>query len=160
MARPVLKGPREMFTLRRVFAFWAALLLVLVVAASAGAQLPTGAATLTVTKTGVVHSAPRNANRLNTFINRADCLADDVVTFPITGSNFKPRAGRSPIPRSSPGARGSPLALRRCSCTCVTSSWATPTQACSAEVLPAVQVVAEARQQPAQEARQQPAQEA
>ncbi|MEO8901486.1 MAG: hypothetical protein ABI488_07180 [Polyangiaceae bacterium] len=72
-----------MFTLRRVFAFVPALL-VLVFVGRADAQT----ATLTVTTTGVTHSAPRNANRLNTFINKADCVADDVMTFPINATNF------------------------------------------------------------------------
>jgi len=73
-----------MFTLRRLLEFLTALF-VFVVVGRAGAQ---AGATLVVTKTGVTHTAPRNANRLNTFINKADCLADDVMTFPITATNF------------------------------------------------------------------------
>ncbi|MEO7033762.1 MAG: hypothetical protein ABI548_07760 [Polyangiaceae bacterium] len=74
-----------MFTLRRVCAFLATLL-VLVVVGRAHAQTLTP--TLSVTKTGVTHTAPRNGNRLTTFINKADCVADDVMTFPITATNF------------------------------------------------------------------------
>jgi len=74
-----------MFTLRRLFAFLAALS-VLVVVGTAGAQTLTP--TLHITKTGVTHTAPRSGNRLTTFINKADCVADDVMTFPITATNF------------------------------------------------------------------------
>jgi hypothetical protein len=72
-----------MFTLRQVFAFWVALLTVTVVG---HAQAQT--ATLKVTPTGVTHKAPRSANRVSTLINKADCVADDIMSFPLTASNF------------------------------------------------------------------------
>ena len=76
-----------MLNLRRALAFWAAVL-VFAVVGRAPAQTTTTTPTLVITKTGVTHSAPRSANRLNTQVNKADCLADDVVTFPITATGF------------------------------------------------------------------------
>jgi hypothetical protein len=73
-----------MFNLRHVFSIGAALC-ALTAAALAGAQ---ATPTIKITATGVTHSAARSANRLNTFINKADCVADDQITFPLTASNF------------------------------------------------------------------------
>jgi hypothetical protein len=77
-----------MFNLRQVFAFWVALLVLTVVDSAQAQTTPALTATIAVTKTGVTHSAPRSANRQNTYINHADCIADDKITFPLTATNF------------------------------------------------------------------------
>jgi hypothetical protein len=75
-----------MFLLHRLFAFWAALLAFIVAGA---AQAQTGA-TLKLNQAGVTHTPPRgtNSNRLITQINLADCLNDDVMTFPLAATGF------------------------------------------------------------------------
>lgn len=76
-----------MYTLRRVFAFLAALL-VLSAGGRAQAQTttPTGT-TLTLNKNGIVHSIARTNNRTNDLINRADCDQDDTISFPVSLTN-------------------------------------------------------------------------
>ena len=73
-----------MYTLRRVFAIWAALLVLAFVGRAHAQAL---GSTLKINKAGVVHSAARSANRLNTLINRSDCDNDDIMSFPVTLTN-------------------------------------------------------------------------
>ena len=73
-----------MFNLRRVLVFWAVILLTFTVVGQASAQ-----SSLKITKTGVTHTASRGSNNRGvTLINRADCDADDVITFPVVLSGF------------------------------------------------------------------------
>ena len=77
-----------MFTFRRVFAFWAALVAITVVG-RVHAQTTTSSATLKITKTGVTHTTSRGSNNRGlTQINYADCANDDVMTFPLVVAGF------------------------------------------------------------------------
>ena len=73
-----------MYTLRRVFAFLATLLVLCAVGRAQAQTTTTTGTTITLNKNGIVHSIARTNNRTNDLINRADCDQDDVISFPVS----------------------------------------------------------------------------
>jgi hypothetical protein len=83
VARHVLKGPREMFDLRRVFAFWAAVAFVVSLASEVRAQV-TGGPAVVLPPNGVTRRANRGGNLMNTQINFDDCNVDETIDFSVS----------------------------------------------------------------------------
>jgi len=71
-----------MSSLRRVFAFLAPMVVLSAVGSATAQSLPT-ATTITLAPTPVTHSIMRTGFRLNTQINYADCMGDDILKFSV-----------------------------------------------------------------------------
>src|SRR5664279_2432008 len=80
------KDLREMFTLRRVFAFWAMVAFVVGLTGEVHAQL--AGPTVTLSTTGAQHTRGDRGTLLTTQMNYDDCEQDDALSFSVALTGY------------------------------------------------------------------------